>query len=143
MKLNNTDFSVGDEIIIDLALINFADRPFTFRKDPHRFVVLTSRMGERNPISDGAQVVEGAQVTLKPKEKYQEKLIGKIIEGTGYIAKGRLKREGRSKVEGMFIQFPTYRIFLENGQGGYTLQATYSTGVWHHKSNRRSIIIRK
>ena len=143
MELNKMDFALGDEIVIDLELINFADHPMTFRKDPHRFVILSSRMGERSPLSDGAQVMEGGLVTLKPKERFKDRMVGKVIEGTGYIAKGRLKSEGRYKVEGMFVQFPTYRRFLEKGPGKYTLQATYATGAWVHRSNRMSIDIRR
>jgi hypothetical protein len=141
MELNKDDFSLGDKIIIDLELINYADHPMTFRKDPHRFVILRSIMGERSPISDGAQVMEGQLVTLKPQERLKDTLVGKIVEGTGHIAKGRLKREGRYEVKGMFIKFPTFRIFLEKGPGKYMLQATYSTGIWLHKSNRISINI--
>jgi hypothetical protein len=143
IELNKNDFALGDEIVIDLELINFADHPMTFRTDPHRFVILSSRMGERSRISDGAQVMAGKLVTLKSEERFKDRLVGKVIEGAGYIAKGRLKSEGRYKVEGMFVQFPTYRLFLEKGPGKYTLQATYSTGAWVHRSNKISIDIRK
>jgi hypothetical protein len=125
---------VGDEVVVTFRLANRSGRAVRIHRDPQRFLVMKSAAGATCPI-DGAQVGEGEPVTVGPGKALEERLVGRVSEGKGFVPRGRLKREGRTEVSGLFLDFPIYRVFLGSQGGAFEVQGTYQTLRHTHRSS--------
>jgi hypothetical protein len=128
-------YNVDDEIIFHFAVQNIAPNTTRFLRDSnptHNNLLISSQNGKRCRIADSAQVMAGtnALVALKPREIFEYTLNGKIVQGKKHIARTRYKKDGYEEVSGIFIEFPTWSIYLEDGPGKYLIKARYIDGGW-------------
>lgn len=134
LAIDRQELAAGDPITVTLKLTNPSEKTLRFHADPHRFLSVTTPAGAACSLS-AAQVGEGPLVTLAPGQSRVETLTGKVSLGTGQLPRGRQKRDGHTTVRGLFLDFPTYRIFLGPDGGPFDVQATYATMRAVHRSN--------
>lgn len=134
VKADKATYKVGDEINLNFAVENVSNGIVKLLRDTnptHVNLIITSQ-GNKRCRSTGAQVGAGtnAPVSLAPLEIFEYSQNGKIIQDKKELPLTRYKKDGYEEVSGIFIEFPTWSVYLEDGPGKYNIKAKYTDGGW-------------
>ncbi|GEM_PF-6366309 len=145
IESDKTQYSLGDDITLTCKVKNISKAPVSFFRDTnptHLSLTITSQDGRKCHIADSSQVWIGSndEVILYRDEEFEYSLQGKILEGKRKIPRGEFKSDGYDEVYGLYIQFPTWSIFLDDGFAQYKVSARYRDGSWVKTADPRFLV---
>ncbi len=134
VKADKAAYKVGDEINLNFIVENISTHTVKFLRDTnptHSNLIVTSQNNKRCR-STGAQVMveSNAPMSLAPGEIFEYSQSGKILQDKKELPLTRYKKDGYVEVSGIFIEFSTWSVYLEDGPGKYNVKARYSDGGW-------------
>ena len=128
-------YAIGDEVMINCKLENISDKAvnfYTAYRPEIDFQVICENK-EVCPTADAPQTTGGTSlISLKPKEKLEYSINGKIIEGRGGLHISGSKIDAKySEVSGIFIEVSGKgKVYLKEGYTKYDIKAYYRDGNW-------------
>lgn len=145
IESDKKEYKLGEDITLTCKVKNISKAPVSFYRDTnptHINLIITSQEGRVCRISDSSQVMIGNsdEVILYRDEEFEYSLQGKILEGNRKIPRGKLKFDGYDEAYGLYIQFPTWSIFLEDGFAKYKISARYKDGSWVKTADPRFLV---
>lgn len=145
IESDKKEYQLGDDIVLTCKIKNVSKAPVSFFKDTnptHLNLTITSLYGNKCRIADSSQVMIGNNdpVTLYKDEEFEYSLQGKIMKGSRNIAQSKFKGGGYEEVQGLYIQFPTWSIFLDDGFTIYRISARYRDGSWVKTADPRFLV---
>ncbi len=128
-------FKVNDELILRFEIENTSKKTIIFLRDTnptHKNLIITSETEKHCRIAESSQVPasSNALVSLLTGDVFEYSLTGKIVQDKKEVPLGKHKKDGFEERDGLFLEFPTYSIYLEDGFGKYKVKARYTDGGW-------------
>ncbi len=145
IQSDKREYELGDDIILTCKIKNVGRAPVSFYRDTnptHLNLIITSLNGNKCRFADSSQVMIGSNdpVTLYKDEEFEYSLQGKIMQGVRKIPKDRFIGGRYEEVQGLYIQFPTWSIFLDDGFSIYRISARYKDGSWVETADPRFLV---